>query len=61
VTNGFPVKRSYPGAKGLYFEFFNRSDADGFYQKGLKLGSRIEKQDPLTVIMKFSGAAESPH
>jgi hypothetical protein len=56
----FSLKRSYPGAKGLYFEFFNEGDANGFYQKGLSFGSRIEKQDALTVIMKFSEAAESP-
>ncbi len=45
---------SFPGKKGLYLEFFTSTDAKSFHAKGIAKGSRIEMQDQLTVIMKFS-------
>lgn len=61
MTNrsGFIIKRAYPGKKGLYVEFFTTEDAEGFYAKGVATGSRVEKQDDLTIIMKFSEASNA--
>lgn len=61
MKQGFPLKRCYPGVKGITFEFFNEADTDSFYQKGLSYGSRVEKQDKTTVIMKSSSAIEPPN
>lgn len=55
--SGFPVKRVYPGKKGLYIEFFTEQDALGLYTQGVNTGSRVEMQDSHTVIMKFSEAS----
>lgn len=53
ARTGFPVKRTYPGQKGLYIEFFNPQDALSFYAKALDKGSTcFEVQDSTTVIMK---------
>lgn len=50
--SGFPVKRAYPGRKGLYIEFFTPQDALNFYAKGVNKGSTcFEVQDGTTVIM----------
>ena len=55
--SGFPVKRAYPGKKGLYVEFFTIQDTLNFYAKAVAKGSRIEIQDGATVILKFSEAS----
>lgn len=52
--SGFPMKRAYPGKKGLYIEFFTAQDALNFYAKAVAKGSRTEMQDSTTVIMKTS-------
>lgn len=52
--SGFALKRAYPGKKGFYLEFFTSADAKAFHTQGVANGSRIEMQDQLTVIMKFS-------
>lgn len=56
--SGFPVKRAYPGKKGLYVEFFTAEDALNFYAKAVAKGStRFEIQDSTTVIMKSNKAS----
>lgn len=60
MQNGFPAKRIYSGQKGLYIEFYQEIDAENFYLKGMIKGSRIEKQDAQTIIVKFSEALATP-
>lgn len=55
--SGFPVKRTFPGEKGLYVEFFTTEDALNFYAKAQAKGSRIEMQGINTVILRFSEAS----
>ena len=54
MNSGFAVKRTYPGAKGLYIEFFTSQAAKSFYAKGLANGSDCFEldQNSNTVIMK---------
>lgn len=54
LSSGFPMKRAYPGKKGLYVEFFTIEDTLNFYAKAVAKGSRIEIQDSKTVILRTS-------
>ncbi|NJL20549.1 MAG: hypothetical protein HC895_06640 [Leptolyngbyaceae cyanobacterium SM1_3_5] len=55
-VKGIPLKRVFPGAIGLYLEFFTEADADRFYQQGINTKSRVERIDHVTVVMKHSAA-----
>lgn len=59
MNSGFAVKRTYPGTKGLYIEFFTSQAAKSFYTKGLANGSDCFELDENsnTVIMKTSEAS----
>ncbi|MBD2088324.1 hypothetical protein H6F67_00340 [Microcoleus sp. FACHB-1515] len=58
-VKGVPAKRVFPGAIGLYLEFFSEADADRFYQRGLEKNCCMEQIDRVTVVLKFSHAAKS--